>query len=173
VLVSADGAPPGDCLPEDTQPLLDEWRHLGLRVVLSAWQTAAPPLVVALPLGTWDYYDVHGQFVRKLRKLRAGGTAPGADLEAVAWCSHKSYLLELAEAGLPVVPTRMLRCTSASDGDGDGASAAALATAVEELGMPGYCVVKPVVGGRGDGVERLHTVSQYIQTQTARSRRTA
>lgn len=163
VLVSADGSSAEDSYPQDTQPLLDEWRQLGLRVVLSAWQTAEPPLTAALPLGAWDYYDVHAQFVGKMRELRAAGTVPSADLEAVSWCSHKSYLLELAKEGFPTVPTRMLQrgCDSA----------AALATAIEQLGAPEYCVVKPVIGGRGDGVERLRTcegtplwLSQLVRT---------
>lgn len=152
VLVSANdgGAPLEDCLPEDTQLLFDAWRQLGLRIVLSAWQEASPPIAVALPLGTWDYYEVHDQFVSKMRELCTAGTAPGADLEAVAWCSHKSYLLELAAAGLPVVPTRLIR-------RGESECALSLTTAIEQLGRPRYCVVKPVIGGRGDGVERLRT----------------
>lgn len=132
-------------LPEDTQPLLSEWRALGLRVVLMPWQAAVPPVTLALPLGTWDYCDMYDAFVDRMRQLREGGSAPAADLEAVAWHSHKRYLLELADAGIPAVPTRVL-------GRSDGA--AGLTAALVELGTPAVYVVKPAIGSRGDGVER-------------------
>ena len=119
---AADGS-----VPEDTQPLLGAWRALGLRVVLTPWQAAVPPVTLALPLGTWDYCEMYDAFIDRMCQLREGGSAPAADLEAVAWHSHKRYLLELADAGIPAVPTRMLR---------RGDSAAELAAALVGLGTP-------------------------------------
>eukprot|EP00329_Picozoa_sp_Boothbay-MS584-11_P007758 68821_2 len=38
-----------------------------------------------------------------------------------------------------------------------GGGALEFAAALEQLGAPRHCVVKPAIGGRGDGVERLRT----------------
>lgn len=132
-------------VPADTQPLLSAWRALGLRVVLMPWQGAVPPVTLALPLGTWDYCDRYDEFIDRMRQLREGGTAPTADLEAVLWHSHKRYLCELADAGIPTVPTRVLNHSD---------DAVKLTAALMELGAPAVYVVKPAMGSRGDGVER-------------------
>ena len=75
VLTTAAGA--ADDVPDDTRPLLDAWRQLGLQVVFAPWQTAAAP-EVALPLGTWDYCDDRDVFAAAARALVAGGTVPSA-----------------------------------------------------------------------------------------------
>ena len=61
--------------------------------------------------------------------------------EVLAWNSHKGYLVELADAGVPVVPTRLVR----AGGDAelaDGEAGAAL-------------VVKPAVSSGSRGAERF------------------
>jgi len=82
---------------------------------------------------TWDYTDRPDDFL-----AWAAGVEAVAHLQnphaVLAWNSHKRYLVDLADAGVPVVPTTLL----------------ARGTAVPDLGA-GRLVVKPAVsaGGRG------------------------
>ena len=149
VLVGSDGS---DTVPDDTRSLISAWQELGLHVEFTQWQANEPASVpgLALPLGTWDYTEDRDGFAARMRALRSGGAQPGADLEAVAWHSHKAYLVELAAEGVPTVPTRVLRRSDSSE-----AAAAAFAAAATSLGLPDEFVAKPAVGSRGDGVERL------------------
>ena len=65
------------------------------------------------------------------------------------WCSHKRYLLELRDAGVPIVPTVLLE---------RGSGAAEVESAKSMLHRrcrPSHYVAKPALGSRGDGVERL------------------
>lgn len=74
---------------------------------------------------TWDYLERREEFIewtRRVPRLRNSAAI-------VAWNTHKSYLSELAAAGIPTVPTIMLQ-------PGDPA----------ELPTAGEYVVKPAVG---------------------------
>ena len=82
---------------------------------------------------TWDYHDRLPQFLTWARSVPR--LLNGAD--AFAWNTDKSYLVELAEAGLPVVPT-----ISVEPEDDLSAAVARFEAAV----------VKPRVGAGGRGV---------------------
>ena len=112
----------------DFAPLLKELGQAGFCVERHAWQesciedTAAAARCV-LPLAVWDYShsaESHARFVSVLRSMRERGVEPQADLSATVWCSHKSYLLELGSAGLPIVPTVLLHAGS-TEADVDSA----------------------------------------------------
>jgi len=128
ILASADGE---DASP-DFDHLTEELARLGFRVTRCSWQNAGAADLCAtagcaLPLAVWDYSAssaAHARFVALLRELSARGVAPQADFAATAWCSHKEYLLELAEAGIPIVPMELLRA---------GAGGAELDSAVARL----------------------------------------
>ena len=79
---------------------------------------------------TWDYLDDLDAFRAWLHRSGALGTLHNP-APVIAWNLDKRYLLDLAAAGVPVIPTEV--CTS------PGAVAAALA------GPDGEVVVKPVV----------------------------
>jgi len=82
---------------------------------------------------TWDYHERLEEFLawaRSVPRLLNGA-------EVFAWNTDKAYLVELAEAGLPVVPTVVV------DADGDLAAAASRFE---------RAVVKPRVGAGGRGV---------------------
>jgi glutathione synthase/RimK-type ligase-like ATP-grasp enzyme len=53
---------------------------------------------------TWDYHEKHGEFLAWARRV-AAETRLANPADLVAWNSDKAYLRELAEAGVPVVPT--------------------------------------------------------------------
>lgn len=87
---------------------------------------------------TWDYLDHLDAFCAWLDRVGALGTLHNP-AEVIAWNLDKRYLVDLAEAGVPVVPTTV--CETGRQVD------EALA------GEPGEVVVKPVVsaGSRATG----------------------
>jgi glutathione synthase/RimK-type ligase-like ATP-grasp enzyme len=57
---------------------------------------------------SWNYYQHHQAFLSWAERC-AALTALWNPVPVIRWNIHKGYLLELAEAGIPVVPTRLLR----------------------------------------------------------------
>ena len=146
--------------------LVAAWRAHGLRVEFVDWEMATAaslqaPLAV-FPLLAWSYCAstaLSSQFCALLHSLRNGGAQPHADLRATAWHVHKRYLLELEEDGVPIVPTVVMEAAT------DGSLRSLPATlrtlrpaALRNAEKGGSCcfVVKPAVGGGGDGVERVN-----------------
>lgn len=70
------------------------------------WREAAdhdPDLV--LVRSPWDYTRHLDEFVDVLARIRCPLANP---LPVIRWNSHKQYLVKLADAGVPVVPTALL-----------------------------------------------------------------
>lgn len=110
-------------------------RGLGARWV--AWDDASVDWSAARAVAvrsTWDYEGRREEF---LAWARGVGPALLNGADVFAWNTDKSYLLDLAAAGLPVVPSRVA-------GTADEVSAAAA-----DLGRS---VAKPTVGAGGRGV---------------------
>lgn len=63
---------------------------------------------------TWDYADQRDAFVAWAERT-SGVTRLFNPADVVEWNTDKSYLLELGDAGIPIAPTRLLRCGSAVD----------------------------------------------------------
>jgi glutathione synthase/RimK-type ligase-like ATP-grasp enzyme len=59
---------------------------------------------LCLVRSTWDYHDKHGGFLAWTRSV-AAETRLANPAATVAWNSEKTYLRELEQAGVPVVPT--------------------------------------------------------------------
>lgn len=107
---------------------------------------------------TWDYHEKHEEFLAWTAEV-AAVTRLWNPPELVAWSSDKSYLRELEQAGVPIVPTVWL-------GPGDEADLGALLESRdwEEL------VVKPVVdlGARnlkrvsGDSAKAARAVTKAL-----------
>jgi glutathione synthase/RimK-type ligase-like ATP-grasp enzyme len=87
---------------------------------------------------TWDYDTRREEFLAWARS--APWLLNGADV--FAWNTDKAYLVELAAAGVPVVPTLSV--------EGEEDLPAAIATLADQ--HPGAVVVKPRVGAGGRGV---------------------
>jgi len=98
---------------------------------------------LCLVRSTWDYHDKYAEFIAWTRRVEAA-TALHNPAALIAWNSDKRYLRELAEAGVPTVPTLWVERGS----DLDLAS---------ELASRGWdeVVVKPVVDL---GAKNLHRV---------------
>lgn len=59
---------------------------------------------LCLVRSTWDYHEKHREFLEWTRQVEAESSLQNpADL--IAWNSEKTYLRELADAGVPTVPT--------------------------------------------------------------------
>ena len=60
----------------------------------------------------WDYIHRCEEFLAACRRPAAPVLNPP---DVLAWNSHKGYLVELAAAGVPVVPTRLVRAGEGAD----------------------------------------------------------
>ena len=94
-------------LDPDLAPLLAALRAEGVDATVAAWDDPAvdwsgPDLAVLR--STWDYPARRADFLAWARAVPR--LANPADV--VAWNTDKSYLADLARAGVPVVPTRWL-----------------------------------------------------------------
>jgi len=122
---------------------LQAWGAEALSVV---WDEAEPDwdgFDLCLVRSTWDYPDKHQQFLAWTRRV-AAATALHNPADLIAWNSEKTYLRELAEGGVPTVPTVWIERETQVD--------------IEEiLSREGWdeAVIKPVVDL---GARNLHRV---------------
>ena len=135
IALATSEALPG--LDEDSVPLLDALRRRGVAARPVVWTdehvdwSGFDAVVVR---STWDYFDRFGEFLAWLDALPVGVINPKG---VIAWNAHKSYLRDLAEAGVPTVDTLYVE-------RGD---------AVE---VPwADAIVKPAVAGSAKGLRRL------------------
>lgn len=118
---------------------------LAERGVDAAWAVWDDPAVdwaaadLVAVRSTWDYYRRTPEFLEWARAVeKSTPVLNGADV--FTWNADKAYLLELAAAGLPVVPTELV----------DDATLVPVLT--ETLARWGTVVVKPRTGAGGLGV---------------------
>jgi glutathione synthase/RimK-type ligase-like ATP-grasp enzyme len=139
-LVTYDALPAGD---PDMPLLVDALARRGATACVSVWNDPAvdwSAASITVLRSTWDYHAAHDAFLAWADNVdrRTRLHNPPA---LIRWNSHKSYLLDLERAGLPVVPTRILRA-----GDAVDARTLAAGFACERL------VLKPAVSLDGHGV---------------------
>ncbi|WP_018332526.1 ATP-grasp domain-containing protein [Actinomycetospora chiangmaiensis] len=120
----------------ENQPLVAALADRGVQARVEPWDTpddvagwSAADLVAVRT--TWDYTGRRDEFLAWARSV-ASRTVLQNPLEVLEWNSHKRYLVELSEAGVPVVPTRLVPAGSTP----------------EPLG-PSRVVVKPAVSAGG------------------------
>lgn len=122
----------------ETLPVVDALRRLGVQAETLPWDLPEETAgwcdadLVAVRT-TWDYTERLAEFLDWTHRVGAA-TRLRSPAATVVWNAHKGYLVELAEAGVPVVPTRVVRWGTAAPDLGDG-----------------RLVLKPAVaaGGRG------------------------
>lgn len=133
----------------DDQVLVDELRRRGHQVSPVVWgvdparlSDRFDRLIIRSP---WDYMDsdeLRQDFLRWLEKLAAAGVVVENELPTMLWLMDKSYMLDCASVGVPIVPTRLVPLGESMD----------LETFVEHhLGA----VIKPAVSAAGAGLEFL------------------
>lgn len=92
-------------------------------------------------LGTaWDYQDHFAEFLEKLVALEKAGIVVCNPADVVRWNGDKRYLKQLADAGIPTIPTLWLDDAGRSD----------IAIALDAFEAP-RVVVKRQVGAGGLG----------------------
>ena len=96
-------------LSDDDQELVPHLRRAGHTPTAAVWSDPAVPwskfdgIVLR---STWDYYRRHEEFLRWVDRVGSDGRLWNP-ARVVRWNSHKSYLLDLEQAGVPIVPTRI------------------------------------------------------------------
>ncbi len=133
-------------LKEDDELLCGALRQRGFEAESVVWDEVGTDwrgTDLCLVRSTWDYHDKYAEFIAWTRRVEAV-TALHNPADLIAWNSDKRYLRELAEAGVPTVPTLWVE------------RGADLDLAVE-LASRGWdeAVVKPVVDL---GAKNLHRV---------------
>jgi hypothetical protein len=123
---------------EDDAPLRAALAAAGVAAATRAWDDPAVEWGAARACvirSTWNYARHHQAFLDWAERCAAATTLCNP-LPVVRWNSHKAYLTELALAGLPVVPTRVVHRAQPA---GDGTDLAALAAGWQQV------VIKPAV----------------------------
>jgi glutathione synthase/RimK-type ligase-like ATP-grasp enzyme len=112
-LVTCAGLPEGD--PDDAF-LTAALERAGVQHEWIAWSThdssALQRTIDVLVLRSpWDYTDNYPAFVTWLNQASVPVINP---LDVVLWNTNKSYLLELSQRGIPVVPTQIIESAAHS-----------------------------------------------------------
>ncbi len=114
ILATASTLPRPD---EDDAPLRAALAERGLSAQTCAWDDPAVDWAqarVCVIRSTWNYVRSHARFLGWVESC-AAVTRLWNPAAIVRWNSHKRYLLELMQAGLPVVPTRLVPAGGVAD----------------------------------------------------------
>lgn len=140
VLVTGSDMPTRDT---ESPLIIAALEEMGVKAAVWDWTQpmnwAQAALVVCR--STWDYFGRVSEFLNWIDRVDAVARLenPAA---LMRWNAHKSYLLELADSGVPVVPTSLVT---------RGAGAVERAAALEPFPQ---AVVKPAIGGGAMGAMR-------------------
>ena len=121
---------------------------LGWRVEAISWRTPAcdwRAYDAVVIRSTWDYIADPDAFLAVLAEIERAGTPLFNALDLVRWNIRKTYLRDLAERGVPVVPTIWRERLAPAE----------LPALIEEIGT-GDVVIKPVIGLNAHGVFRVN-----------------
>ena len=136
VLAGCQALPEGD---GDDADLIGALRQRGLHARWLPWndpETLKADLVILR--ATWDYIERLDEFLAWTTSVANLVNAP----EVVAWNTDKSYLVDLAAAGVPIIPSRFF-------------------PPGEPVHVPrGEVVVKPAVGAGSVGAQRFKDSDQ-------------
>jgi O-ureido-D-serine cyclo-ligase len=97
-------------LDEDLPPLRDALAALRAEVTMPCWDDAAVDwsrFDIAVLRSSWDYAERIDEFLAWAERC-ASLTRLANPVATVRWNTDKRYLVELARAGVPVVPTRFV-----------------------------------------------------------------
>lgn len=130
-------------LQPDDAPIAAAIEATGVEVVAAPWNGPFEPFehcdLVAVR-STWDYAEEPEAFLTWLERLEAVRGRVVNRPSLMRWNARKTYLLDLAERGAPLAPTRLVP-----------ADAEEIDAAMAELGLD-EAVVKPVFGAGASGL---------------------
>jgi glutathione synthase/RimK-type ligase-like ATP-grasp enzyme len=115
----------------DTLP----WRHPDID-----WDTYDAVLIRS----PWDYQQDADAFIKLLERIEASSARLENSLELVKWNIRKTYLRDLEQAGIDIVPTLWAEGLDER-----------LSGAVEKLGSPRALILKPQVSANADDTFRI------------------
>lgn len=149
---------------EDAPLLLPALLDLDLEAVPAVWDDpsvrwASFDLVVVR--STWDYTARRDEFLTWARRVEEV-TRLANPSRVLEWNTDKGYLDDLADAGLPVAPTRFLRWR-------DATSSSVAADLHAAVGHGGDVVVKPTVSAGSNDTARY--APEHAAAATAHARR--
>lgn len=131
----------------------------GARVEAAPWNGPFAPFERAdlvVIRSTWDYWDDADAFARCLDRLKSLKRVAN-DPDLMIWNMNKRYLLDLAERGAPLPPTRLV-----------APEAAALADALDALGLD-EAIVKPTVSAQAIGLSVIRRNDAQSLDRAARA----
>lgn len=134
---------PLPALQPDDVPVARELESRGAKVTPAPWNGPFTPFAQAdlvVLRSAWDYFEEPFAFTSWLQALENVKGVVVNSPGLMAWNVNKSYLLDLADRGAPVPPTRLCKPTATE-----------LALAMDELGVV-EAVVKPVYGASASGL---------------------
>jgi glutathione synthase/RimK-type ligase-like ATP-grasp enzyme len=99
---------------------------------------------------TWDYVSDPDAFIEVLSQIERSGALLFNGLDLVRWNIRKTYLRDLAERGIPVVPTIWRERLDPNE----------VPALIEEVGTA-EVVIKPIVGANASGAFRLDAQSAH------------
>lgn len=153
LLATCAALPTGDA---DDDVLVPALAAVGVTASWAPWD-AAPEAELVVLRSTWDYPERRGEFLDWCERVPRLAN-PAA---VVRWSTDKAYLRDLAERGVPVVPTRLLAPGEPLPSDVDA--------------TPHGVVLKPAVGAgsRGAGWFRTTATAEAHLAQLHDDGRTA
>ena len=103
----------------------------------------------------WDYQDAPDDFLAVLETIDRSSARLENPMAVVRWNLRKTYLRDLTDVGVPVVPTLWAE---------SGLTAEVLADAVRQWGA---VVTKPIVSANADGTFRLDVEADWSEALSA------
>jgi hypothetical protein len=97
-------------LTDDEQALVGALRNLGVEVVPAVWDDPGfdwSRASVSVIRSTWDYHLRYEEFLAWVEQVSTLTTLLNPP-EAVRWNTRKTYLRDLEESGVPIIPTEWL-----------------------------------------------------------------
>jgi glutathione synthase/RimK-type ligase-like ATP-grasp enzyme len=154
VLVTGRVMPHG---PEgETALLVEALRQRGVDATIEPWGTkAASQGSLVVIRTTWDYTERCAEFLDWARQT-AATTRLVNPIEVLEWNCHKSYLLDIAYAGVPGIPTIIVSRGAAVDEQ---------RSALEEYTGP--VVIKPAISVGAIGTARVEAASVAASSHLA------
>ena len=140
----------------DMPLLLEAVRAAGIAVVEVCWDDETIDWSMydqVVIRSTWDYHRRYDEFMQWVRSVSSVSTLSNS-LDVMTWNTDKHYLAEVAEMGLPVVPTVFIE-----PGHEDWLEH------VRELLTRGDVVVKPAISAGSNDTERhshINAAQQHI-----------
>ncbi|WP_204319009.1 ATP-grasp domain-containing protein [Pelistega ratti] len=123
--------------PISLLPLAKQLNQLGIDIVFTPWQQS-PHNGKILPLAAWDYAKFYPEFLQWIEQHATQFINPAP---LMRWNSHKSYLCDLQDWGVSVIPTQRYSSETLWQAD--------LSVLGKEV------VLKPAVGQSGHAVTKI------------------